>query len=596
MCGIVGYIGKGQAKPILLQGLKHLEYRGYDSAGIAVWGKNGLQILKTHGRVAELSKQASTWAGEGNLGIGHTRWATHGKPSKKNAHPHISADGQVVLTHNGILENYAQVKQTLQLEGWNFSSDTDTEVIANWLAKLFQLHKQDPVATLTDFFGQAQGSFALAILFRAIPNRLFALRKESPLVIGIGEGENFLASDLPPLLLHTKRVYYMENGEIACLQAEKVAFYSDKGDLLSKKAEDISWQTEKMDKGKYPHFMLKEIHEQPDAVARTLRYLREGGMDCAKHWLKNVEQLTIIGCGSSYHVGIALQYAIERLCQLPVRVELASEFRYREIPMQGLVVAISQSGETADTLAALRKAKKGGCATLAIVNVVGSAIAREADCALYTQAGMEIAVATTKAYLTQLITGYYLAVQLALERVCIDVFQARCLLADLLELPEKIKEILRQKEAIHRLAKRWKDMQYCFFIGRGMDYAVSMEGSLKLKEISYIPAEAYAAGELKHGAISLIEPGTLVCCVCTQEGVFDKMRSNMQEVQSRGGELITISIPSDVACDICLPKTEEIFMASLSVIPLQLFAYFVSVERGEDVDKPRNLAKSVTVE
>lgn len=599
MCGIVGYIGKRQAQPILLKGLSQLEYRGYDSAGLAVWQNGQVQLFKREGRVDALARDLEERGSMlGRLGMGHTRWATHGKPSKENAHPHQSANGQVVLVHNGIMENHAEKREFLKKQGYAFASETDSETLANLLAYLFQSHNEDPIATLVSLFREAKGAYALVIHFQSIPDALFAVRKESPLLIGQGEGEMLLASDSAPLLPHTKQIYYMENGEFAQVTQREAIFYTAEGKRVIKRAEWRNEEVVETEKGKFAHYMHKEIHEQPTAVANTLRVLKRDGLGIPSSLLINLKQLTIIACGSAYHVGVALQYVIESLCKIPVRVEFASEFRYRNAPCEGLVIVISQSGETADSLAGLRKAKKLGCPTLAIVNVVGSAIAREADYTLYTQAGTEIAVATTKAYLTQLVVGYYFAVQLAKEKKCIDEYEARAYVADLQELPRKIKEILEREEELFAIAKRRKEMKDCFFIGRGMDYAVSMEGSLKLKEISYVHAEAYTAGELKHGTISLIEEGSLVVCTLTQKNLLEKMVSNMQEVKSRGAILFTVTTEKLEGCaeNFVLPKTEPLFMASLAVIPLQLFAYYVSVERGLDVDKPRNLAKSVTVE
>ena len=599
MCGIVGYIGKRQAQPILLKGLLQLEYRGYDSAGLAVWQNGQVQLFKSEGRVDALAHDLEKRGGMlGRLGMGHTRWATHGKPSKENAHPHQSADGQVVLVHNGIMENHVEKRKLLMARGYTFASETDSETLANLLAYLFQRHNGDPIATLVALFSEAKGSYALVVHFQSIPDALFAVRKESPLLIGKGEGEMLLASDSAPLLPHTKQVYYMENGEFAQVTRKEAIFYTKNGERVRKCVEMCSEEFAEGEKGKFAHYMHKEIHEQPKAVENTLRLLKREGVGIPTSLLANLKQLTIIACGSAYHVGVALQYVIESLCKISVRVEFASEFRYRDTPCEGLVIVISQSGETADSLAGLRKAKELGCPTLAIVNVEGSAIAREADYTLYTQAGKEIAVATTKAYLTQLVAGYYFAVQLAKEKNLINEYEARAYVADLQELPRKIKEILDREEEIFAIAKRRKEMQDCFFIGRGIDYAVSMEGSLKLKEISYVHAEAYTAGELKHGTISLIEEGTVVVCTLTQKNLLEKTVSNMQEVKSRGAILFAVTTEKIEGCkeSFLLPKTEPLFMASLAVIPLQLFAYYVSVERGLDVDKPRNLAKSVTVE
>ena len=597
MCGIVGYTGKRQATPILLHGLEKLEYRGYDSAGIAVQ-THGIHIVKTKGRLQNLLPFTSGLTG--NCGVGHTRWATHGEPSQINAHPHQSSDGKVALVHNGILENYAELKAELLSLGYTFRSQTDTEVIANFLARRLALG-ETPLIALRQFAERARGTYAVAVLFEGYTDEIYAARKDSPLIVGVGEGETYLASDVSALLAFTRKVYYVDDGETVRLTRARVEFFNEAGDPVRKTPTEITWSAEGTEKGGYPHFMLKEIHEQPQAVRNTLRSFERVGLTQTE--LREIEELYIVACGSAYHAGVAAAYAIEGLAKLPVRVELASEFRYKNplLTEKTLVVIVSQSGETADSLAALREAKGRGVKTLAVVNVRGSAIAREADLVFYTVAGPEIAVATTKAYSTQLIAGYLLALELAKARGKIDEGEYARLYRELQTLPRKMEEILQKQEEIEALSKRLTAAQNIFFIGRGVDYAVSLEGSLKMKEISYIHSEAYAAGELKHGTLSLIEEGVWTVSVLTQSRLTEKTLSNIMEVKSRGGSIIAVATegtPVGKIADgtIFLPKTEEVFSASLAVIPLQLLSYFVSVARGLDVDKPRNLAKSVTVE
>lgn len=597
MCGIVGYTGKRQATPILLHGLEKLEYRGYDSAGIAVQ-THGIHIVKTKGRLQNLLPFTSGLTG--NCGVGHTRWATHGEPSQINAHPHQSSDGKVALVHNGILENYAELKAELLSLGYTFRSQTDTEVIANFLARRLTLG-ETPLIALRQFAERARGTYAVAVLFEGYTDEIYAARKDSPLIVGVGEGETYLASDVSALLAFTRKVYYVDDGETVRLTRARVEFFNEVGDPVRKTPTEITWSAEGTEKGGYPHFMLKEIHEQPQAVRNTLRSFERVGLTQTE--LREIEELYIVACGSAYHAGVAAAYAIEGLAKLPVRVELASEFRYKNplLTEKTLVVIVSQSGETADSLAALREAKGRGVKTLAVVNVRGSAIAREADLVFYTVAGPEIAVATTKAYSTQLIAGYLLALELAKARGKIDEGEYARLYRELQTLPRKMEEILQKQEEIEALSKRLTAAQNIFFIGRGVDYAVSLEGSLKMKEISYIHSEAYAAGELKHGTLSLIEEGVWTVSVLTQSRLTEKTLSNIMEVKSRGGSILAVATegtPVEKIADgtIFLPKTEEVFSASLAVIPLQLLSYFVSVARGLDVDKPRNLAKSVTVE
>lgn len=603
MCGIVGYTGKRQAAPILLNGLSKLEYRGYDSAGIALQrGKDSVQIVKTKGRICALAQKIQEHEGiEGSCGIGHTRWATHGEPSEINAHPHFSEDGLVTLVHNGIIENYAEIKQRLLQYGYAFYSQTDTEVAAKLLDYYLKMHQNCPIAALTNFMEHARGSYALAVLFKNHPGEIYVARKDSPLVVGVAKGETFLASDVSAIASHTRDVYFMEDLECACLTADGAEFYNAQGARIEKNITKIAWNAETVEKGGYTHFMRKEIHEQPQAVENTLRWLTEHGELFCGEEMRGIEQIYLVACGSAYHAGVVAQYVIEALAKLPVRAELASEFRYREslLTSKTLVVVISQSGETADSLAALREAKARGAKTLAIVNVFGSSIAREADRALYTQAGPEIAVATTKAYSAQLIVGYWLALELAKVRGSMQICEYNQLTLELRALPQKIGQILENEEVFKEVAGLLYSSKDIFFIGRGLDYAVSLEGSLKMKEISYIHSEAYAAGELKHGTLSLIEEGVWTVSALTQPKLYEKTLSNMQEIKSRGGKLLAITnMGKGEIADICLhiPKTEAHFSESLAVIPLQFLAYYVSVLKGLDVDKPRNLAKSVTVE
>ena len=610
MCGIVGYIGKQQAAPVLLDGLKKLEYRGYDSAGLAVLNPNsGIDIAKAKGRLKVLDELTEGGKSmNGTCGIGHTRWATHGEPSENNAHPHCNDEKTLAAVHNGIIENYAELKEKLTKKGYKFYSQTDTEV-ATKLVDYYYKKCDDPIRAISEFALRVRGSYALAVIIKDCPDTIFAIRKDSPMIVGVAGGGAFLASDVPAILKYTKSVYYVDNMQIARLERGGVAFYNLDGEEVSKEIVEISWDAEAAEKGGFEHFMLKEIHEQPKVVKDTLNYVyRNDGLDFSEVGLsdadfENVNGIVVVGCGSAYHVGVVMQYVTEDLARVPVRVELASEFRYRNPVLKDeLVIAISQSGETADTLAAVRAAKEKGLKTLAIVNVVGSSIAREADYVFYTKAGPEISVATTKAYSAQLIACYVLAIKLAKTRGVIDGDYQNKLLKELSALPEKIEYLLSGKELIQKFAAKTMDRKDVFFIGRGADYAVSIEGSLKLKEISYIHSEAYAAGELKHGTISLIEDGTLVLGILTQKALVEKTLSNLIETASRGALIAAIASESVKLSEDCLdfvyriPDSDEHFMASLAVIPLQFFAYYLSVLRGNDVDKPRNLAKSVTVE
>ena len=612
MCGIVGFTGHRQAAPILLEGLAKLEYRGYDSAGIAVRdGEKDVEIVKAKGRLRVLAEKTNDgMAMQGTCGIGHTRWATHGEPSELNAHPHCSDDRNVVGVHNGIIENYQELREKLQNKGYTFYSDTDTEVAIKLIDYYYKKYEHTPVDAINHAMVRIRGSYALAIMFRDYPEEIYAARKDSPMIIGVADGESFVASDVPAILKYTRNVYYIGNMEMCRLQKGNVTFYNLDGDEIEKDLVEIQWDAEAAEKAGFEHFMMKEIHEQPKAIRDTINsVVRDGKIDLSgvgitEEEIQKLQQIYIVACGSAYHVGVAAQYVIEDLAQIPVRVELASEFRYRRMLFapNSLVIIVSQSGETADSLAALREAKAYGVKTLAIVNVVGSTIAREADHVFYTLAGPEIAVATTKAYSTQLIASYILSIEFARVRGMIDEDRAAELIAELQTIPDKIEKLLEDKERIQWFAAKQMNAQNMFFIGRGIDYAVSLEGSLKMKEISYIHSEAYAAGELKHGTISLIEPGTLVIGVLTQQDLYEKTVSNMVECKSRGAYLMALTTYGNYSIEDCaefviyIPKTDPLFAASLAVIPLQLMGYYVSVAKGLDVDKPRNLAKSVTVE
>lgn len=612
MCGITGFTGKKQAAPILLAGLSKLEYRGYDSAGIAVRdGEGKTEVVRAKGKLAVLAEKTDSGrAMKGCCGIGHTRWATHGEPSETNAHPHSSDDMNVTAVHNGIIENYTEIKAKLSRNGYTFYSQTDTEVLVKLIDYYYNKYNAGPIDALSKAMTRVRGSYALAVMFKDHPGEIYAARKDSPLIIGCSEGETYLASDVPAILKHTRTVYYIGNLEMARLTPGEVQFYNIDGDEIEKQSTEITWDDEAAEKGGYAHFMLKEIHEQPRAVADTVASaVKDGRIDLSSVGLSREElqktgQIIIVACGSSYHVGVAAQYVIEDLADIPVRVEYASEFRYRKniFREDDLVIFISQSGETADTLAALRDVKERGIRTLAIVNVVGSSIAREADNVFYTLAGPEIAVATTKAYSTQLVACYLLATELAFVREKLDSERYSGLINEITSLPEKMQKILDDKERIQWFASKFAAARDIFFIGRGVDHAVCLEGSLKLKEISYIHSEAYAAGELKHGTISLIEEGTLVVGVLTQGRLFEKTVSNMVETKSRGAYLMGLTtyghynVEDTADFTVYTPQTDEHFTPSLAVIPLQLMAYYVSLARGLDPDKPRNLAKSVTVE
>lgn len=622
MCGIVGYTGENQAAPILLDGLKRLEYRGYDSAGLAVRDGAALaEVVKATGKLYHLADKTDQGRSlPGNCGIGHTRWATHGDPNLINAHPHVSGncsvsgsgkvESDVVGVHNGIIENYGELKEKLLHHGYRFYSDTDTEVVVKLVDYYYKKYKIGPVDAITRTMVRVRGSYALALMFKDYPGEIFAARKDSPLILGTAENAAFLASDVPAILKYTRSVYYIGNLQVARLSPGNVKFYDLNGDEVALPLTEITWDAEAAEKGGYEHFMLKEIHEQPAAVRDTLGSLvKDGKIDLTNagitdDMISSLSQIIITACGSAWHVGMAAQYVIEDMAGLPVRVELASEFRYRSLPMakNTLVIVISQSGETADSLAALRLAKEKGAETLAVVNVVGSTIAREADHVLYTLAGPEIAVATTKAYSAQLVALDALAVQMALVKGAVSAEQYGHLIEEMTGIPDKITRVLEDKERLQWFSSKIANAHDIFFIGRGLDYAISLEGSLKMKEISYIHSEAYAAGELKHGTISLIEKNTLVIGVLTQSQMIEKTISNMAECKSRGAYLMGIttngnfSVEDSVNFTVYIPRTDEHFVSSLAVVPLQLLGYYTSVNRGLDVDKPRNLAKSVTVE
>ena len=612
MCGIVGFTGDHQAAPVLLAGLSKLEYRGYDSAGMAVRdGSAPTTVIKAKGRLKVLAEKTNDGtAVPGTCGIGHTRWATHGEPSENNAHPHISDDGNVVAVHNGIIENYQELKDKLIRNGYTFYSETDTEVAVKLIDYYYKKYLGTPVDAINHSMIRIRGSYAMAIMFKDYPGEIYVARKDSPMVLGVENGESYIASDVPAILKYTRNIYYIGNLEMARVRKGEITFFNLNGDEIEKTPKTIDWDAEAAEKAGYEHFMMKEIHEQPKAITDTLNsVIKEEAIDLSdigltEEEISGVGRIYIVACGSAYHVGMAAQYVLEDLARIPVRVELASEFRYRSLLLEpdSLVIIVSQSGETADSLAALREAKKRGIKTLGIVNVVGSSIAREADSVFYTLAGPEISVATTKAYSTQLIAMYVLAVQFAKVRGVIGEEAYAGYIRELRSLPEKIEKIIEDKERLQWFASKQANAKDVFFVGRGIDYACCMEGSLKMKEISYIHSEAYAAGELKHGTISLIEDGTLVIGVLTQPELYEKTVSNLVECKSRGAYLMAVTTYGNYNIEdtadfvIYIPKTDPHFTVSLAVIPLQLMGYYVSVAKGLDVDKPRNLAKSVTVE
>lgn len=608
MCGIVGYIGTQQAAPILLDGLSKLEYRGYDSAGIAIYNGTSIDMVKSKGRLKVLNEL--THDGEtikGTIGIGHTRWATHGSPSDVNAHPHFNKDKSIVVVHNGIIENYLKLRKKLEKHGYEFVSETDTEVIAHLLDYYYH---GNPLQAITKVMHRMEGSYALGIIFKEHPEELYAVRKDSPLIVGETKDGNIIASDVPAVLKYTRDVIFIENEEIVRMTEDSMEFFNVDEEALEKEAVHIDWDVNAAEKGGFEHFMLKEMYEQPKAITDTFApRIRDGEivieeLGMTDEEIKAIKKIMIVACGSAYHTGVTSKYVFEGLARIPVEVDVASEFRYRDpILEEGtLVVVISQSGETADTLAALRESKKRGAKVLGIVNVVGSSIAREADNVMYTWAGPEIAVATTKAYSAQLIALYLLAMKFGNVRGTVNDTQLQDMIEDLKALPAQVEMLLNNKEKIQRFANRYLAAKDVFFIGRGIDYAISMEGSLKLKEISYIHSEAYAAGELKHGTISLIEEGTLVASVLTQKDLYKKMISNMVEVGTRGAFVLAVTCEDNTEVEkaadyvVYIPETNKYFTNSLAIIPLQLLGYYIAVGRGCDVDKPRNLAKSVTVE
>ena len=608
MCGIVGYVGKHQAAPIILDGLSKLEYRGYDSSGMAVFNGGHIQIEKSVGRLKvleEITHDGRTMPGR--LGIGHTRWATHGVPSDVNSHPHYNSEETIAVVHNGIIENYIPLKNKLTKRGYHFISETDTEVVAHLLDYYY---KGNPLEAIIKVLHRVEGSYALGILFADRPDTLYAVRKDSPLIVGKSDEGCFIASDVPAILKYTRNVYYVENQEVVCMTADDLHFYTVDEEETEKECVTIEWDNCAAEKGGYEHFMLKEMYEQSKTVTDTLNPRIKDGeivieeLGIAEEEICNLSRIHMVACGSAYHAGMTGKYVIEGLARIPVEVDLASEFRYRDpiLDENSLVIVISQSGETADTLAALREARKKGCRVLGIVNVVGSSIAREADNVMYTWAGPEISVATTKAYSAQLVALYLLALKFADVRGKIAKEELVSYIEDLKRLPQQIEMLMNNKERSQRFANRYIAAKDIFFIGRGIDYAISLEASLKLKEISYIHSEAYAAGELKHGTISLIEDGTLVAAVSTQPALYKKTLSNIVEVKSRGAFVLAVTNVGNTEIEkvadyvIYIPQTNPYFTDSLAIIPLQLFAYYVSVGKGCDVDKPRNLAKSVTVE
>jgi glucosamine--fructose-6-phosphate aminotransferase (isomerizing) len=609
MCGIVGYIGKRQAAPLLLEGLSKLEYRGYDSAGVAIVNNGEINIEKCKGRLANLESKLKENPLEGTVGIGHTRWATHGEPSDLNSHPHFNKDKTISVVHNGIIENYMQIKEWLMSLGYEFLTETDTEVVAHLVDYYY---KGDIVKAVMEALDKLEGSYALGIVSSKEPDKVVAVRKDSPLIVGLGEGENFIASDIPAILAQTRDVYLLNDKEIVVMTRDKVEIMTKEGLPIKKEVFHVTWDAEAAEKGGYEHFMIKEIHEQPKALRDTMTSrimadsdeIKLDDIKLTKEDLKNIDKIFIVACGTAYHAGLVGKYVIEKLARIPVEVDIASEFRYRNpiINERTLMIVISQSGETADTLAALREAKNQGARVIAVTNVVGSSVAREADDILYTWAGPEIAVASTKAYTTQLIAMYIIALYLGRLNGKLSVEEYREIRDEMLKLPEKAEKLLEQKEELQKFADKNHMHKDIFYLGRGLDYVVALEGALKIKEISYIHAEAYAAGELKHGPIALIDKGVPVIALATQEDLFEKMVSNIKEVVTRGAKVIGFAFEGHTEIEkavdqvVYIPKTLPILAPVLSVIPLQLLSYYTAVEKGCDVDKPRNLAKSVTVE
>lgn len=608
MCGIVGYIGNKKAIPVLINGLSKLEYRGYDSAGVSVNENGTLRVVKCKGRLACLEEKLQTEELNSCMGIGHTRWATHGEPNDVNSHPHISQSGEISVVHNGIIENYMQIKEFLISEGYNFKSETDTEVIAHLVEYYYEGSLVDAVMKVLD---EIEGSYALGVLCKYDKDTFVCARKDSPLIIGLGEGENFIASDIPAILEYTRNIYILEDKEVAVLTKDSVQVFNSLGAPVHKEVFKVDWDVEAAEKGGYEHFMMKEMCEEPKVIKDTITpRIKKGelvldSINITKEDIEKLEKIYIVACGTAYHAGVVGKYIIEKLCRIPVEVDVASEFRYRDplISEKNMTIIISQSGETLDTLFALREAKKKGSRILSIVNVVGSSIARDSDDVLYTWAGPEIAVASTKAYNTQLTALYLVALHLALKKGTISKEEADSILEQLKSIPGGVEKILQDRDGIQKFAHSHYNAKSIFFIGRGLDYALSMEGSLKLKEISYIHSEAYAGGELKHGTIALIEKGTLVVCPMTQDSLFDKMVSNIREVKARGAVVMAITqekhreeLEKTADMVITIPDVDSLTAPIAAVTPMQLFAYYMAIEKGCDVDKPRNLAKSVTVE
>ncbi len=607
MCGIIGYIGYEQATPFLLNGLKKLEYRGYDSAGVAVWNGKGIEIAKSKGRLNNLVDLIDGGKKiQGSVGIGHTRWATHGAPSDLNSHPHPSSGGKFAVVHNGIIENYLVVKNKLTSKGVNFASETDTEVIAQMLEYYYD---GDVMSTINKVVSKVEGSYALAIICKDTPDILYAVKKDNPLIVGLGTSENYIASDIPAILAKTRDIYRLSDGEVAILTTDNVSVYNSDNEKVEKEVEKITWDIESAEKGGYEHFMMKEIMEQPDAINKTiLPRIKDGNiileeLTLSKEYLENISKMFIVGCGTAYNVGVAAKYMFEELLRISVEVETASEFRYRNpvVDDKTLVIIISQSGETADSLAALRHAKSQGAKTIGVVNVMGSTIANESDDVIYTWAGIEISVASTKAYSTQLAVMYLIGIYMSDKLGKLEKKTKEKYISELLSIPEKIKKLLDNKVEIQKIAGHHFNANDMYFIGRNVDYATSLEGCLKLKEISYIHSEAYVAGELKHGPISLIEDGTIVISIAAYRRLFDKTISNIREVKARGAVCWTITtdgqeVPEDIEYVSHMPEITDFMLPSLTIIELQLFSYYVAAMRGCDIDKPRNLAKSVTVE
>lgn len=608
MCGIIGYIGQKNVTEVLLNGLRKLEYRGYDSAGVALLEDNGIEVVKCKGRLAILEEKLTGNCFGGRIGIGHTRWATHGEPNDSNSHPHLSNSEKIAVVHNGIIENYLQIKEFLVSKGYHFYSETDSEVVSNLIEYNY---RGDLIAAVTETLNDIEGSYALGVVCTDCPQQFVAARKDSPLIVGLGKGENFIASDIPALLAYTREVYILEDREVVRVSSESVEIFNLLGERVEHEIFHVDWDVAAAEKGGFEHFMIKEISEEPHAMQQTLWPRLQGGevvLENSEALLAAVadcHRINIVACGTAYHAGVVGKYLIEKLVRVPVEVDVASEFRYRDplVEPGQLTIIISQSGETLDTLMAMREAKRKGSRTLAVVNVVGSSIAREADDVLYTWAGPEIAVASTKAYNTQLAALYLLTLAFARAKGLLDTASYLAYQEELRLLPDRVAEVLAQKDAIQKFAAAHFNAKSVFFIGRGLDYALALEASLKLKEIAYIHSEAYAGGELKHGTIALIEPGTLVVCPLTQEALFDKMLSNIREVKARGAVVLAITpakyaaaVAQTADAVITIPDMDSLFSSAAAVTPLQLFAYYVSLMRGNDVDKPRNLAKSVTVE